>query len=548
MNEDSTNNFIHEIIESDLSSKKIDSVKTRFPPEPNGYLHLGHAKAIHLDFETAKKYNGECNLRFDDTNPLAEDEKFVAAIQKDIKWLGYDWGKNIFWASNYFDQMYDYALKLIQQNDAYVCDLSIDQFKEYRGVPTKPGKLPPGRKRSIEENISLFKKMKAGGFDDGSYVLRAKIDMSSPNLHLRDPAIYRIRHTSHHNTKNKYCIYPMYDFAHCIEDSIEEITHSLCTLEFEVHRPLYDWIINKLDIYKPQQIEFSRLNMSYMIMSKRRLLQLIENDFVNDWDDPRLPTISGLRRRGYTANSIKKLCEAVGCTKYESITEIELFENFVRSDLNETSPRAMAVLDPIKLIIENYPKDKVEYIDISNHPQDPSFGSRKVPFSKELYIERNDYMDNAPNKFKRFTIGREVRLRSAYCVTCTNVLKDDNGNVNTVICTYDPSTKGVNPSDGRKVRGIVHWVSIAQSFDAEIRLYERLFKCENPAAVFDDDIKEIINTNSLKIINAKIEPSLKEIFTGDRFQFERIGYFCADDDYTIEKPIFNQTINLRGKK
>ena len=548
MNDTSPTNFIHEIIESDLSSEKIDCVKTRFPPEPNGYLHLGHAKAIHLDFETANKYNGKCHLRFDDTNPAAEDKKYVEAIQEDIKRLGYEWGKNIFWASNYFDQMYEYALQLIEQDNAYVCELTMDAFKEYRGVPTKPGKITPGRKRKIQENISLFKKMKKGEFKDGEYVLRAKIDMNSPNLHLRDPAIYRIRHAYHHNTKNKFCIYPMYDFAHCIEDSIEGITHSLCTLEFEVHRPLYEWIIDKLKIHKPQQIEFSRLNVTYMIMSKRRLLKLIELKYVNGWDDPRLPTIRGMRRRGYTPNSIKKLCEEVGCTKYESLTEIELLENFVRSDLDENSLRAMVVLDPIKLIIDNYPEKKVEYLDIANHPKDPSFGSRKVPFTKELYVERNDYMDNANSKFKRFSIGREVRLRSAYCVTCNEVVKDKNGNIESIICSYDPLTKGVNPPDGRKVRGIVHWVSIKETVDAEVRIYDRLFTCENPSLYNEEEIHKYINPNSLKIINAKVEPSLINAKPGDHYQFERVGFFCADDDHQIDKPVFNQTINLRGKK
>ena len=548
MNDTSPTNFIHEIIESDLSSEKIDCVKTRFPPEPNGYLHLGHAKAIHLDFETANKYNGKCHLRFDDTNPAAEDKKYVEAIQEDIKWLGYEWGKNIFWASNYFDKMYEYALQLIEQDNAYVCELTMDAFKEYRGVPTKPGKITPGRTRKIHENISLFKKMKNGEFKDGEYVLRAKIDMNSPNLHLRDPAIYRIRHAYHHNTKNKFCIYPMYDFAHCIEDSIEGITHSLCTLEFEVHRPLYEWIIDKLKIHKPQQIEFSRLNVTYMIMSKRRLLKLIELKYVQGWDDPRLPTIRGMRRRGYTPNSIKKLCEEVGCTKYESLTEIELLENFVRSDLDENSLRAMVVLDPIKLIIDNYPEKKVEYLDIANHPKDPSFGSRKVPFTKELYVERNDYMDNANSKFKRFSIGREVRLRCAYCVTCNEVIKDKNGNIESIICSYDPLTKGVNPPDGRKVRGIVHWVSIKETVDAEVRIYDRLFTCENPSLYNDEEIYKYINPNSLKIINAKVEPSLINAKPGDHYQFERVGFFCADDDHQIDKPVFNQTINLRGKK
>ena len=541
-------NFIHEIIENDLSSNTIKKVITRFPPEPNGYLHIGHAKAIHLDFGTAQKYQGKCHLRFDDTNPEAEDQKYVSAIQEDIKWLGYDWEGNLFWASNYFDQMYEYANQLIKQKKAYVCELSKEEFKEYRGSPTQAGKEPPGRSRSIDENLNLFKKMKNGDFNEGTYVLRARIDMSSPNIHLRDPAIYRIKHINHHNTGDQYCIYPMYDFAHCIEDSIEKITHSLCTLEFEVHRPLYEWILDTLDIYKPRQIEFSRLNISYMVMSKRLLLELIKNKYVNDWDDPRLPTISGMRRRGYTPKAIRDLCEEVGCTKFESITEIELLENFVRHDLNETSPRAMAVLDPIKLIIENYPENKIEYLQIANHPKYESFGFREVPFGKEVYIEREDYMDDAPNKFKRFSLGREVRLRGSYCVKCNEVKRDSKGNIHTIIGTYDSKTLGANPEDGRKIRGPVHWVSTQHATDAEIRLYDRLFTCENPQIGKDENYDKFINPDSLIIKKAKIEYSLLKAKIGDRFQFERVGYFCADKEFLSENPIFNQTISLRGSK
>lgn len=548
MNDNKTStNFIHEIIEADLKSKKVKSVVTRFPPEPNGYLHIGHAKAIHLDFGTAKKYNGICHLRFDDTNPSAEDERFVKSIQDDIKWLGYDWNENIFWASNYFEKMYEYALQLINKGLAYICDLSQDEFKNYRGIPTISGKEPPGRNRSIEENISLFKKMKNGEFNDGEYVLRAKIDMNSPNLHLRDPALYRIKHGQHYNTGNKYCIYPMYDFAHCIEDSIEGITHSLCTLEFEVHRPLYDWILTSLDIHHPKQIEFARLNITFMVMSKRRLLELVQNNDVNGWDDPRLPTISGMRRRGYTPASIRNFCEEVGCTKYESFTEISLLENFVRQDLNKTSSRAMAVLNPVKLIIENYPEDKEEILEILNHPKNEDFGKRKVPFSKEIFIDQEDFMENAVNKFKRLSIGKEVRLRGAYCIKCHDIEKDNNGNIKIIKCTYDPETLGKNPSDGRKVKGIIHWVSSNHSKTAEIRLYDRLFTEQNPLDL-KDKFKKSINPNSLKIINAQIEPSLINVNPGDKFQFERVGYFCADTDFLKESPIFNLTISLRDSK
>ena len=542
-----TTNFIHEKIEADLLSGKIKKVITRFPPEPNGHLHIGHAKAIFLDFETAKKYNGDCHLRFDDTNPETEDDEFVKSIQKDIKWLGYDWGKNIYWASNYFDQMYSYAVKLIQIGCAYVCNLSKEEFKNYRGIPSKDGKNPPNRNMSISENLDIFEKMKDGVFEEGDYVLRAKIDMTSPNLHLRDPAIYRIKKIFHHNTGNKYNIYPMYDFAHCIEDSIENITHSLCTLEFEVHRPLYDWILEKLELYKPQQIEFARLNISYMVMSKRLLSELVENNHVNSWDDPRLPTISGMRRRGFSSAAIIDFCKTIGCTKFDSLTEIELLENFVRNDLNEKSYRRMAVLNPIKLTIINYPNNKKEILKILNHPHNDSLGYREVPFCNELYIEKDDYMEDAPNKFKRFSIGKEVRLRGSYCVTCKEVKKDTDGNVIEILCTYDPETLGKNPPDGRKVKGIVHWVSVKDSSDAEIRVYDRLFTVPNPLHDKNKNFKEFINKNSLKIIKGKIEKSLKKAKPLDKFQFERIGYFCADDDYTKSYPIFNQTISLRGK-
>ncbi len=543
-----TTNFIHDIIDADLDSGKSTEVVTRFPPEPNGYLHIGHAKAICLDFGTAEKYNGKCHLRFDDTNPEAEDEEYVQAIQEDIKWLGFDWGENLFWASNYFDTMYDYAVRLIKKGKAYVCDLPQDEFKDYRGVPTRPGKEPPGRDRSVEENLELFEKMKNGGFEDGACVLRAKIDMASPNLHLRDPAIYRIKRATHHNTGDKWCIYPMYDFAHCIEDSIEGITHSMCTLEFEVHRPLYDWILEELDVFRSRQYEFSKLNLTYIVLSKRRLLQLVNEGRVTGWDDPRMPTLCGMRRRGFTAEAIKKLCAIVGCTKYESISEIELFESIVRDDLNENSRRAMAVVDPIKVVIENYPAALEEEFELPNHPQKEEEGTRNVPFSKELWVERTDYMDDAPNKFRGFTVGREVRLRGAYLATCTDVEKDADGNVVSLTCTYDPETKGGNAPDGRKVRSTLHWVSARHAVDAEVRLYERLYTVENPMADKERDFKDFLNPDSLEVITAKLEPGLAKAEAGDRFQFERVGYFCADKDTTEDALVFNRTLTLRAPK
>jgi len=548
-NEETKSNFIHEIIEADLASGKRTEIVTRFPPEPNGYLHIGHAKAICLDFGTAEKYNGKCHLRFDDTNPEAEDEEYVQAIQDDIKWLGFDWGENLFWASNYFGQMYDYAVQLIKKGKAYVCELSQEEFKDYRGIPTEPGKEPPGRERSIEENLELFEKMKNGEFDDGACVLRARIDMASPNLHLRDPALYRIKRAHHHNTGDEWCIYPMYDFAHCIEDSIEGVTHSMCTLEFEVHRPLYDWILQTLEVFQPQQIEFSRLNLTYTVMSKRKLLELVNEKRVNGWDDPRMPTLCGMRRRGFTAAAIRKLCGLLGATKVESISEIELFESIVRDDLNETSPRAMGILDPIKLVLENYPEGQTEEFELPNHPKKEEFGKRTVPFSRELWIERSDYIDVPPNnKFKGFFVGREVRLRGAYLATCSAVEKDAEGNVVSVACTYDPESRGGSAPDGRKVKGTIHWVSAKHAADAEIRLYDRLFTAENPLGDKERDFKEFIDPESLETIVAKLEPSLAQAAPGDRFQFERIGYFCSDLDHTSEKPVFNRTLTLRAPR
>lgn len=543
-----TTNFIHDIIDADLASGKRTEIVTRFPPEPNGYLHIGHAKAIYLDFGTALKYGGRCHLRFDDTNPTAEDIEYVNAIQDDIKWLGFDWGEHLYWASNYFDTMYDYAVRLIKKGKAYICELSQDAFKDYRGIPTEPGKEPPGRNRSIEENLDLFTRMKNDEFPDGTYVLRARIDMASPNLHMRDPAIYRIKHAAHHNTGDTWCIYPMYDFAHCIEDSIEGVTHSMCTMEFEVHRPLYDWILEELDVFRSRQYEFSKLNLTYIVLSKRRLLQLVNEKLVKGWDDPRMPTLCGMRRRGFTPEAIKELCATVGCTKFEGITEIELFESIVRDDLNENSLRAMAILDPIKVVIENYPADLEEEFDVPNHPQKEELGTRKVDFSRELWIERDDYMDDAPNKFKGFTIGREVRLRSAYLVTCNAVEKDAEGNVTLLRCTYDPDTKGGSAPDGRKVKSTIHWVSAKHAIDAEVRLYERLYTVENPLGDKEHDFKEFINPDSLQVITAKLEPMLANVAPGSRYQFERVGYFCADLDHTPETPIFNRTLTLRGQK
>lgn len=543
-----TTNFIHDVIEADLASGKRDTIVTRFPPEPNGYLHIGHAKAIHLDFGTAEKYGGRCHLRFDDTNPTAEDVEYVEAIKEDVRWLGYDWGEHLYWASSYFDTMYEYAVRLIQKGKAYVCELSQDEFKTYRGIPTEPGKEPPGRARTIAENLDLFERMKNGEFEDGCFVLRARIDMTSPNLHLRDPALYRIKHAHHHNTGDTWCIYPMYDFAHCIEDSIEQVTHSMCTLEFEVHRPLYDWILRELEVFQPQQLEFSRLNLTYTVMSKRKLLELVNEGLVLGWDDPRMPTLCGMRRRGFTPAAIKKLCNIVGCTKVESVSEVELLESCVRDDLNETSMRAMGVLDPIKVVIENYPEAQEEEFEVPNHPQKEEAGTRKIPFSRELWIERTDYMDDAPNKFRGFTLGREVRLRGAYLATCERVEKDANGNVTTLFCTYDPETRGGSAPDGRKVRSTIHWVSAPHAIKAEIRVYDRLFSHENPAGVKDTDFKAFLNPDSLQITTAQLEPGLASAKPGDRYQFERVGYFCADLDHSEEKPIFNRTLTLRAPR
>ncbi len=538
-----SSNFIHEIIDADFASGKHTDVVTRFPPEPNGYLHVGHAKAICLDFGVALNYGGCCHLRFDDTNPTAEDIEYVEAIKEDIRWLGFDWGKNLYWASDYFEKMYRCALDLIRLEKAYVCDLSVEAFKEYRGVPTKPGKNSPGRQRTMKGNLDLFERMKAGEFADGAYVLRAKIDMSSPNLHLRDPAIYRIKHTKHHNTGEKWCIYPMYDFAHCIEDSIEGITHSLCTLEFEVHRPVYDWILEALGAYRPQQIEFARLNLTYTVMSKRKLLELVQEGFVNGWSDPRMPTLSGMRRRGYPAEAIRAFCAEIGVTKTESLTDIALLEHHVRNRLNESAMRRMAVLDPLKVVISTYPKDDCETFELSNHPQNPHMGTRTVPFSREVYIERADYMEDAPNKFRRFTVGREVRLRGAYLARCTEAIKDVDGKVIELRCTHDPKSRGGKAPDGRKVKGTIHWVSVAHGVKAKVNLYDRLFLSENPVGE-EKDFKEFFNPDSFKTVTGILEPEAVGT-VGRTFQFERIGYFCVDQDSTREWPVINRIVCLR---
>lgn len=536
-------NFIHEVIDADLASGKHKEIVTRFPPEPNGYLHIGHAKAICLDFGTALKYNGRCHLRFDDTNPTAEDTEYVEAIKDDVHWLGFDWGEHLYWASDYFDRMYECAVELITRGKAYVCELGVEEFKEYRGVPTRPGKEPAGRSRSVEENLDLFERMKNGEFKDGEYVLRAKIDMASPNLHMRDPAIYRIKHAHHHNTGDTWCIYPMYDFAHCLEDSIEGVTHSLCTLEFEVHRPLYDWILEALELYQPRQYEFARLNLTYTVMSKRKLLELVKEKLVNGWDDPRMPTVCGLRRRGVPAEAIRNFCTEIGITKYESLTDVALLDHHVRDILNENAPRRMAVLDPLKVVITNYPEGESETFDLPNHPNKEEDGTRSVPFSRELWIERDDYMEDAPGKYKRFTVGREVRLRGAYLATCNEAIKDADGKVVELHCTIDPETKGGSAPDGRKVKGTIHWVSAEHGIDSEIRLYDRLFTSENPAAE-EADFRELLNPGSLKIITGFVEPAAVTN-AGITFQFERTGYFCADPDSIVDRPVFNRTTGLR---
>ncbi|MGB9770455.1 MAG: glutamine--tRNA ligase/YqeY domain fusion protein [Candidatus Kapaibacteriota bacterium] len=543
------NNFIRQIIIEDLKTNKWGGrVHTRFPPEPNGYLHIGHAKSICLNFGLAEEFGGLCNLRFDDTNPTKEDEEYVNAIIEDVRWLGFDWGDRMYFASDYFDKLYDYAVQLVKMGKAYVCDLSQEEIRQTRGTLTEPGIESPYRNRSIEENLQLFERMRKGEFPDGSKTLRAKIDMASPNLNMRDPVMYRIKHASHHRTGDKWCIYPMYDFTHCLSDSIEGITHSICTLEFEDHRPLYDWFLDQLGVHHPQQIEFARLNLSYTVLSKRKLLELVQNGIVDGWDDPRMPTIRGLRRRGYTPESIREFAEIIGVSKKESIVDIAVLEHCIREDLNKRAQRAFVVMNPLKVIIDNYPDDLVEEMEAINNPEDLSMGTRKVPFSKVIYIERDDFMENPPKKFYRLAPGREVRLRYAYYITCTDVVKEPNtGEILELHCTYDPNTRGGSSPDGRKVLGTIHWVSAQHCFPAEIRLYDRLFLKENPNDVEEGKtFLDYLNPNSLEIKTGLCEPFLKYAKPEERFQFERVGYFCVDSKYSSPgKPVFNRTVTLK---
>jgi glutaminyl-tRNA synthetase len=545
-----TLNFIEEIIEEDIRNNKNNGrVHTRFPPEPNGYLHIGHAKSICLNFGLALKYNGKCNLRFDDTNPVTEDIEYVESIKEDIRWLGFDWEDREYYASDYFDQLYQWALKLIKMGKAYVDETSAEEISELRGIPTQPGKESPYRNRSVEENLDLFERMRKGEFPDGTKVLRAKIDMASPNMHMRDPVLYRIKHARHHRTGNKWCIYPMYDWAHGQSDYIEGITHSICTLEFEVHRPLYDWCLDQIveGNYRPRQIEFARLNVDYMVMSKRKLLQLVNEGFVNGWDDPRMPTISGLRRRGYTPEAIRNFAETVGVAKRENTIEHSLLEFCVREHLNKIALRRMVVLNPVKVIIENYPQAQVELLESENNPEDPSAGTRKIPFSRELFIERDDFMENAPKKFFRLTPGQEVRLKNAYIIKCINVVKDPvSSTIKEIHCTYDPETRSGLEGANRKVKSTIHWVSAPHAIDAEVRIYDRLFTKANP-----DDVEEgqswlsNLNPDSLKTIMAKAEPHLLQDDRNNKFQFLRLGYFCFDKDSSDSHLVFNRTVSLK---
>ena len=551
MNDNNTttpSDFIRDIVAEDLKTGKHRVIVTRFPPEPNGYLHIGHAKALCLSFGVAEENDGVCHLRFDDTNPEKESMEFVEAIKEDIRWLGFDWGEHLYFAADYFEKMYEYAVKLITEGKAYICSLTPEEFKDCRGVPTRPGNPSPWRDRPAEESLDLFEKMRAGEFEDGSYVLRAKIDMASPNLHMRDPALYRIKRAHHYRVGDKWCIYPTYDFAHCIEDSLEGITHSLCSQEFEVHRPLYDWILKELGVYQSRQIEFARLNITYTVMSKRKLVRLVDEGHVEGWDDPRLPTLSGLRRRGFTPSAIREFINRVGITKVESLTDIALLDHCIREELNRTAPRVMGVLDPLKLVIDNYPEDQVEEIEAVNNPEDPSAGSRKLKFSRELYIERDDFREEAPRKFFRLKPGQEVRLRYGYFVTCTGFVKDEStGEVTEVHCTYDPETKGGDSPDGRRVKGTIHWVSAAHALSAEVRLYERLFTEERPDDLPEgQDFTSCLNPDSLSVISAKVEPGLASAAPGSRFQFERKGYFSIDTVASSEgAPVFNRIVPLR---
>ncbi|MFZ2631196.1 MAG: glutamine--tRNA ligase/YqeY domain fusion protein [Desulfosalsimonadaceae bacterium] len=539
-------NFIRHIIDEDMETGKHDGrIVTRFPPEPNGYLHIGHAKSICLNFGLALDYHGTCHLRFDDTNPEKEEVEYVQSIAADVRWLGFDWKNHRYFTSDYFDRLYDYAVQLIQMGKAYVDSLSAEDIRRYRGTLTEPGKDSPFRNQSVDENLALFQKMKAGELDEGACVLRAKINMAAPNMVMRDPALYRIRKAHHHRTGDKWCIYPMYDFAHCLSDSIEGITHSICTLEFENNRELYDWILDALNVYHPRQIEFARLNLSCTVLSKRKLIELVADGHVTGWDDPRMPTLSGLRRRGYTPESIRHFCERIGVAKRDSTVDVALLEHCLREDLNKKAHRVMAVLHPLRVVIENYPDGHTEELDAVNNPEDSSMGFRKIPFSKVLYIEQDDFMEDPPKKFFRFSPGREVRLRYAYFVTCTEAVKDETGKIVELRCTYDPATRGGDAPDGRKVKSTIHWVSAEHAIDAEVRLYESLFSIENPAA--EEDFKNTLNGNSVQILkNCKVEPSLGDARPGFRCQFERLGYFCADaKDSSPGNLVFNQIATLK---
>jgi glutaminyl-tRNA synthetase len=548
----SPTNFIKTIIDEDMRTGKYQGrVHTRFPPEPNGYLHIGHAKSICLNFGLALEYKGLCNLRMDDTNPIKEEEEYIESIKEDVKWLGFDWEDRLYYASDYFDKLYEYAIQLIKAGKAYVDDLNAEEIREHRGTLTSPGKDSPYRNRSMQENLELFERMTKGEFADGSKVLRAKIDMASPNLNMRDPVMYRILHASHHRTGDKWCIYPMYDFTHGQSDSIEGITHSICTLEFEDHRPLYDWFVNELGIYHPQQIEFARLNLSNTVMSKRKLLQLVEQGHVSGWNDPRMPTISGLRRRGYTPESIRNFCERIGVAKRDSMISVALLEHCVREDLNKKAFRMMAVLRPLKVVIDNYPDDLTEELDAINNPEDPSAGTRKIPFSKVIYIEQEDFQEDPPKKFYRLAPGREVRLRYAYFIKCTDVVKDkDTGEIKELHCTYDPATRGGDAPDGRKVKATLHWVSAKHAFRTEVRLYDHLFLSENPADEKDGkDFITKLNPHSIeRLSSCMLEPALREVVPGYRCQFERLGYFCADAvDSSAGNPMFNRVVSLKDE-
>ena len=545
----SPTDFIREIIDDDNKTGKHGGrVATRFPPEPNGYLHIGHAKSICLNFGIAAQYGGTCNLRMDDTDPAGESIEYVESIINDVHWLGFDWQDRLFYASDYFEQLYQFALQLIKLGKAYVCSLSADEIREYRGTLTEPGKESPYRNRSVEENLDMFARMRAGEFADGAHVLRAKIDMASPNIVMRDPVIYRIKRAPHHRTGDTWVIYPMYDFAHCLSDSIEKITHSICTLEFENNRPLYDWIVNQvIEGYRPQQIEFARLNLSYTVVSKRKLIELVEKKYVTGWDDPRMPTVAGMRRRGYTPEAIRKFCATIGVAKNENLVDIALLESCVRDDLNERAPRAMAVLRPLRVIIDNYPQGQTEEFECANHPQNPDMGTRKVPFSRALYIEQEDFTENPPKKYKRLAPGREVRLRGSYVIKCVNMVKDEKtGEVVELHCTYDPTTRNAPPADGRKVEGVIHWVSADHAVQAEVRLYDRLFQIHDPAEIADNIVKHLNPASLETLTSCYAETSLKNAPPGSRYQFERLGYFCVDTkDSSPGKPVFNRIAALR---